>query len=472
MKNNFILFLSFVLLAFTACNNDDDTVEISSVALAATSLNLTAAATPVEVKFDKPAATAGSITLTFIETSVVYGTDYTTVPAAAGKTVVIPFAKDATSVTFTFNKLKDAIEGEVKNVVFTITGVSANTTIATNNSTQLNFNETASLGTSLAALVGGPTEPNQVFVDLSSGTMTSALRNSWDLGFYSGAEFRVVINGTVRMAAKQLATANIDEVQTADNTMLINQGQGVLSQIDDATGDITKTAIAEVSVTDAENKVYLINMGSNPGTAVPAIGKEGVGGGTSRGWMKIRILRSGTGYKLQYAAIDATIHSEVVISKDASYNFTFFSLLDKKTVNVEPQKAKWDLSFTAFTNSTAFSPTVLVPYFYPDFVLNNVKGEAKTYEVLTSAFTYDAFTKANVDNAKFTNDQRNIGSNWRSTVGGTDANGNPVSGFALILDRFYVVKDPAGNLYKLKFTGGLSDKGERGFPKFQYKILN
>ena len=37
MKKSFILFLSFVLLAFTACNNDDDAPVISSVALAATS---------------------------------------------------------------------------------------------------------------------------------------------------------------------------------------------------------------------------------------------------------------------------------------------------------------------------------------------------------------------------------------------------------------------------------------------------
>ena len=61
--------------------------------------------------------------------------------------------------------------------------------------------------------VGGPLEPNQVYVDLSSGKMTSAVRNSWDLGFYSGADFRVVLNNSVKMAAKQLKSTNIDEVQ-------------------------------------------------------------------------------------------------------------------------------------------------------------------------------------------------------------------------------------------------------------------
>ncbi|MGQ7945175.1 HmuY family protein [Flavobacterium sp. WC2509] len=468
MKNNFILILSFVLLAFTACNNDDAAVvETSTVALAGASLNLTAKSTPIEVKFDKPAAEAGSITLTFTEAGVVYGTDFATTPAATGKTLVIPFAKDATSVTFAFHKLKEAVEGEVKNVVFTISSVTVNTAIAANKSIQLNFNETASLGGALAALVGGANEPNQVFVDLSSGTMTSVVRTSWDLGFYGGSDFRVVLNATVKMAAKQLTTTNIDEIQTSDDTMIIGGGAGSVSQIDDVTGDISKTAIATISATDADNKVYLIYMGNNPLTTAPALGSEGSSSGTSRGWMKIRVLRSGTGYKVQYAAIDATTHSEVTISKDAAYNFTFFSLLDKKIVTVEPQKAKWDISFTTFTNLAG--PTT--PYFYADFVLNNLKGEAKTYQVLTTEFAYDNFTLANVAEAKFTADQRNIGSNWRGTTNGVDANGNPKAGFTLKTDRFFVVKDPAGNVYKLKFTGGASETGERGFPKFQYAIL-
>ncbi|HKO76942.1 MAG TPA: HmuY family protein [Flavobacterium sp.] len=468
MKKNFILILSFVLLAFTACNNDDDAPVISSVALSTTSINLSESTTPIEVKFDKPAAEAGSLTISFAETGVVYGADFSTSPAATSKTVIVPFEKNATSITFTFTKLKDAIEGEVKNVVFTITGATSNTTIGANNSVQVSFNETPSLGTALAAEVGGATQPNQVYIDLSSGAMTKAVRTSWDLGFYSGSDFRVVLNSSVKMSAKQLTSTNIDEVQAADDTMLINQGQGSASQIDDASGNILITAIAEVSATDSENKVYLINMGSNPAATAPALGKEGAASGTSRGWKKIRVLKSGNDYKLQYADIDATTHSEVTISKNAAYNFTFFSLLDKKTVSVEPQKAQWDISFTTFTN--IIPGAIPTPYFYPDYVLNNLKGGALTYQVLvTDAVTYDNFTLANVDAAKFTADQRNIGSNWRSTS--VTVNSTPVSQFVLKTDRFFVVKDPAGNVYKLKFTGGASETGERGFPKFQYAIL-
>lgn len=462
--------LTFVLLAFTACNSDDNNGQSSvAVAFAESSYNLTSATTPVQIKFSAPAPSAGSITVTFTATAAAYTTDFTTTPALAENKITIPFAQNATSVEFTFNKIKNAVGSEVKNVIFSISGTSINASIVGNKTIQVNFNETASLGTALAPEVGGPMQPNQVYVDLSSGKLVTVVRTSWDLGFYSGNEFKIVLNSSLKMSAKQLATTNIDEVQVADETMIISQGQGNASQIDDPTGDITRTsAIAEVSSTDTNNKVYLINMGSNPATTKPATGSEGSAGGTSRGWKKIRVLKSGSDYKIQYADIAATTHDEITISKNSAYNFTFLSLLDKKVVSVEPQKNQWDLNFTTFTNIIpGATPT---PYFYPDFVVSNLKGGAKAYQVLTSAFTYDAFTLANVDNTKFTEDQRNIGSNWRSTSA-TGPDGNPVSQFVLRTDRFFVVKDPAGNVYKLKFTGGANETGERGYPKFQYALL-
>lgn len=470
MKKNFILILSFVLLAIGACSSDDEVAQANVVAFASTSLNLSTETTPIEIKFASPTEAAGALTLTYAETAVANGTDYSTTPAIAANKVVVPFEKNVSSVTFTFKKLKEAIEGQVKNVVFTISSTTINATISENKSIQVNFNETASLGSALAPEIGGPTEPNQVFVDLSSGKMTNVVRTSWDLGFYSGTDFRVVINNTVKMSAKQTTSINIDEVQAEDATMIIGNATSSAAQIDDPSGDITKTTIATVSTVDADNKVYLINMGSNPATVKPDAGKEGSAGGTSRGWKKVRILRSGNDYKVQYADIASTTHDEIIVSKNAAYNFTFLSLLDKKTVTVEPQKVQWDISFTSFTNAIQ-GPTGLGAYHYADFVLSNLKGEARAYQVLTTAFAYEAFTLANVESAKFTADQRNIGANWRSTTGGNDANGNPLSALVVRTDRFFVVKDPAGNIYKVKFTGGLNAAGERGYPTFQYSLL-
>lgn len=469
MKKNLVLILSFAMLAFAACNSDDNNNGPSfsaSVAFGVPSLNLTEATTPVQIVFSEPTTASGVLNLTFATTAVTYGTDFTTVPTATGNILEIPYAANVSSITFNFNKLTNALPTDIKNVKFTINGAT-NASVSSNNNIQVNFNEAASLGQALEALVGGPTQPNQVYIDLSSGGNATAPRTSWDLGFYAGSDFRVALNSSLKMAAKQLQTTNIDEVQVADETMIIGQGSGIASQIDNPVGLIGGTAIAAVSDNDADNKVYLINMGSNPSATAPAVGSDGSASGTSRGWKKVRILKSGNDYKIQYADIDATTHEEKIISKNSAFNFTFFSLNTKNVVNVEPQKNQWDINFTTFTNLVG--PTT--PYFYPDYVITNLKGGARSYQVLNSTgVTYDTFTMADVNAANFTEDQRNIGSNWRATsVTGND--GNPVSQFVLRTDRFFVIKDPAGNIYKLKFTQGANTTGERGYPKFQYSLV-
>lgn len=475
MKKNLIFILSFVLLALGACSDDDNNSSSQvAVAFSVPSLNLVDNVTPVQILFSSPATAAGSVTVTYATTGVAYATDFTTLPAATTNSITVPFQANATSVSFTFNKLVNAIEGEVKNVVFTIAEITLpNTTITGNTTIQVNFNETASLGSSLVAAVGGPMQPNQVYVDLSSGARATVPRVSWDLGFYTGSDFRVVLNSSLKMSAKALETTNIDEVQVADESMIISQGSGVASQIDNPTGDLTQTgsvsptAIAAISAIPADNKVYLVNMGSNPGTTPPAVGSDASASGTSRGWKKIRVTRSGENYVIDYADIASTTHQTATITKNAAFNFIFFSTANG-VVNVEPQKEQWDLNFTTFTN--LFNPTT--PYYYPDFVVTNTKGGATSYQVLNSeGFTYESFTRANVNETKFsTADQRNIGANWRGTnVVGPD--GNPMSQFSVQINRFYVIKDPAGNIYKLKFTSALSPNGERGFPVFQYALL-
>ena len=467
----FLVFFSILLLTIYSCKDDESAVSESlAVSFAVPSANLTDEVTDVVISFSKTTPSAGTITLGVTETEAKYGVDYTTNPTGSGSSLTIPFEAGVSKVVFKFNKLIPAIEGEIKNVKYTINSISTNYEITGNNTTVLNFNETALTGKSLAPQVGGPSQANQVYIDLSSGAMTTVPRVSWDLGFYSGNEFRVILNNSVKMSAKSLNSIDLTAVVAEDNTMLISQGAGSVNQIDNPTGVITGTAIAEVSANDAENAVYLINLGSNPRSTPPALGSPAADSGSHRGWKKVRILRNGNGYKFQYADINATTFNEVIIDKNTAFNFNFFSFTANATVNVEPQKDKWDLNFTTFTNAVNMGGGQLIPYFYPDFVVNNSKGGAFVYSVSTADFSYDAFTMANVDQSKFINDQRGVGSSWRGTSApGPD--GNPMSQFVLKTDVFYVLKDPAGNIYKIKMTGGALPNLERGHPTFVYSLL-
>src|SRR5690554_6842710 len=466
MKKSFLT-LSFLLFALVGCSDDDNTGGGStSVSFATPSVNLTEETTPVVISFSKPTSSSGTITLSVVETSADYGVDYTTEPVGSSSTLELDFEAGVLNVAFDFNKLIPAIEGQVKNVEYTITGVSTGYEIMGNSTTILNFNETALVGNSLEPEVGGPSQANQVYIDLSSGAMTIVPRVSWDLGFYSGSEFRVILNNSIKMSAKSMENIDLSAVVLEDNSMLIGQGAGDPNLIDNPTGLITGTAIAEISANDDDNFVYLINLGSNPSTTPPALGSLATDTGGHRGWKKVRILRDGSGYKLQYADLTDTTFSEVTINKDAAYNFSFFSFTTNNTVSVEPQKDKWDISFTTFTNLFGGN----TPYFFADFVVNNSRGGALVYGVSTENFAYENFTLSNVDHSQFTDDQRGIGDSWRATSApGPD--GFPVSQFVLKTDIFFVLKDPAGNIYKIKMTGGALPDLERGHPTFVYELL-
>ncbi|MCF8714089.1 HmuY family protein [Joostella atrarenae] len=334
-----------------------------------------------------------------------------------------------------------------------------------NTSLVANFTESAAVGGVIAAEVGGPNEPNQVYVDLSSQTQTAIKRDTWDLGFYSGDEFRVVLNGAIYMAAAALESSDIDAITEADVAELQPKvGVGTFNAesaayIDNPTGKITETAISEISETSGDNKVYLLNLGSEIGTDTPENGSIDVTD-DSRGWKKIKINRDGDNYVLQYADLNETTHKEVTISKTSGYNYTHFSFTNENSVSVEPMATKWDLNFTVFTNEIPGFGA----YGYADYVATNLKSGAKAYQVSTEDFTYENFSVEDIDDASFIEDQRGIGSNWRNG-GGPDSLPSLKSGV------FFVLQDAEGNFYKIRFTAFLSESGERGYPAFEYALL-
>jgi len=327
--------------------------------------------------------------------------------------------------------------------------------------------------------VGGATQPNQVWIDLSDvddngkPKQTLTKRTDWDLALYTGSNFKVVLNSSIMMAASKIPNVtNFNQVTEASVSSLMTQVQVANFNpanevyIDDVKGNFPTgyTAIEDVKAVDSENAIYLVNMGKEIYTGTVAIGSVATGG-DNRGWKKVQIVRAGEGYKVKSADLNGDNYFEISVTKNANYNYNFISLKDKKEVFIQPEKNKWDICFTVFTNIIQGAGS----YIYADFVNNNNVGGVGAYEVVVTSGSgldaYNNFKLANVDQSKFVyNDHRVIGANWRNPVG---TNGLEVYG-----DRFYVIKDADGYYFKLKFTR-LTDKdsGERGFPQFEYKPL-
>lgn len=321
---------------------------------------------------------------------------------------------------------------------------------------------------------GDPAEINQFWIELTTGNVTKTHRENWDLGFYSGNEFRVVLNSSLQMSVGKIENAyDIDQVNSetvASLKPLVQIGNYLSNSeyVDDPTGDIVNqtTAISGIKANEAENNVYLLNLGHKTYSGTMTTGSVYTKGDT-RGYKKIKIIRNQQGYKIQYADLDDTTHKEYTIAKDNAYNYQFFSFNTNQNTFIQPKKNNWDISFSVFTNVIP-AGTHLTSYVYPDFILTNTLGNVAAYEIVTEAgqgeTAYNEFKLSNVEHSKFiVNDQRVIGGNWRTTTG--------TNGPEVYSNKFYVIRNNNGSYFKLRFLRMKDDNGNRGYPQFEYKTL-
>jgi len=310
--------------------------------------------------------------------------------------------------------------------------------------------------------VGGPDQPNQVFIDLSTATTTEVVKTSWDLAFSTGAEFRVALNYASFMSARP--TDNNDLAMISSNLVteeykaeMYTGPDCIVSWVDDPSGDLSKTAIDAVSASDAENLVFVLYRGYYKS------GDQSI----DRGFKKIKITLEGQNYVITYGDIDDTSFKTQTITKDANYNFIFFSF-DNGIVSVEPEKSKWDIAMTTATLHTAADNGLMVPYNFPDISITN-QANMKIAAVETGTdISYENFTLVDANGLQLQQNRLGIGSSWRAF--------DFASFMYNVKDNiFYVIEDADGNLYKLAFTRMLclevACAGDRGYPEFTYELL-
>jgi len=312
--------------------------------------------------------------------------------------------------------------------------------------------------------VGGSSAQNSVFVDLSADKQDSVKRSSWNLGFYCGSQFRVKLNNTTGASAVLVNKTDLNAVSASDinvDELAIPLGQpGSFGNIDGVDGELSHTFIPEIAASDADNKVYVINpIGGSFSTVI-----------SPDNLYKVRILRASNGYTLQYARLNASNFQTISVEKDDNYNFKYISF-ESGPVTVEPPKKDWDFQWTwsiyfGGTGENAyaygFSDLIFINHLSgvtgAEIVVKNEEGQS------TGKPTYSDFSESDLTGVNFSNSRNVVGSNWRITTG-SSAGARP--------DRFYLIKDSAGNVYKLRFNamGAGNDGGIRGYPELEYQLL-
>ncbi len=459
MKQKFIrltLLVTGVLILGAGCRKRSADLPDVYVAFESSEQGITASESSITVKLKLSRITDSvlPVTIQLAEQDIAYGTEYTTVPAATAGTLVVSVPAGANEASFMLNKTSGVLFDGDERVVFDLGQTIQKVSVGVTSRFTLEFAELIAQQPAMTINGGGVLYSNKVFMDLSANRQTIVNRNNWDLGFYTGNDqFRVILNSSTAMMARQINKSDLNLVSGADTTgfsteVAFNQFAPVttsLPYIDYPSGDLSRTAIAAVSATAEENKVYIVNRGLAPGNPTPA-----------RGWKKIRVLRNASGgYTLQYADINATSFSSIDIAKDENYFFKYISF-DNGAANVEPVKKKWDLAWTYFSNVTNFGAGE-VPYLFQDIILLN--RNVSIAKVMTATKAFADFTAADANTQTYQTSQNAIAADWRS-------GGGPGVSPAVRSDRYYIVKDGDNNYYKLRFTA-LTQNGERGYPAFE-----
>ena len=458
MRNGFVL--SMMILVLAACRKREAELpdnyavfETSAQGISANESNIT-----VKVKLSRGVNADVPVIIKITEQGVVEGADYTTTPAAAAGKISLTIPSGNNEASFTLTKKAGVLFDGDEKIVFDLYSSAAPVLIGVTKQLTLSFGELVASTSTAVINGGGVTYPNKVFIDLSANRQTSVNRTAWDLGFYTGSDdFRVILNSSSAMMAKQINKNDLNAITATDTVgfsteVAFSQAAPTtssLAYIDYPSGDLTKTAIASISATATDNKVYIVNRGTGVGNPAPA-----------RGWKKIRIIRNPSGgYTLQHADIAATTFSSIDISKDDIYFFKYISFENGVAV-VEPAKRKWDVAWTYFSNVTNFG-TGEVPYLFQDIVLMNRNVQVAKVMVTTKAFA--DFGEADIAAQTFLTTQNAIASDWRS-------GGGPGVSPAVRTDRFYIIKDGDNNYYKIRFTA-LTQNGERGYPAYESVLI-
>ncbi len=306
----------------------------------------------------------------------------------------------------------------------------------------------------------GTAAANAVYLDFSTDKTSTSLRSGWDIGLNAGTNFSIILNNTSVAGAKVLTKFNLNNVGASDTvglTLTTSQFTPEPSQFaffDNIGGDLNQTIIPAALTIDALNPVIIINRGTGGGIA-------------ARAWVKMRVLRNGNGYTVQYAGIQETSFKTVTVVKNDLYNFQFVSF-DNGLVPVEPEKLKWDIvwSYSLFQGNFGGG---LSPYNFADMIAVNylagVQVKEKIYaDKTTASNAFNEFNKDSIIANPVSNGRWLIGNNWRATQPGSAGARQ---------DRFYLIKDTNGNYYKLKCLamGVGTDGGTRGKPEFKYALV-
>jgi hypothetical protein len=270
------------------------------------------------------------------------------------------------------------------------------------------------------------------FYDFESNSYSNQnLKSAWDLGFETESSgFRIIINGAKSMAVGIPSGTTFTQVVDTN---------GVTWRYDASSGNLDSTAMIHWQTI---GKPYILDLGYDHS-------------GNHQGYKKMEILHvDANQYTIHYADLNGANDQNKTITKNAAYNFTFFSFLTNSEVTIEPKKETWDIYFGQFTHM--FEPDF--PYLVTGALTNRNGVEvAQVFDI-----PFESITFSHIGNYTFSKHINRIGYEWKYFDG---------SSYSTDPTKNFIVKTVEGNYYKIHFIDFYNSNGIKGTPTFEVQAL-
>jgi hypothetical protein len=302
---------------------------------------------------------------------------------------------------------------------------------------------------SMVAAMGNNYE-NQVFVDLSTGEQVTRSYKLYDIALEASPDgWRLYLN-----TAKFMFLANTGDTSFADADSMNVTWK---TETDHLYDDSTAFGDWRAAATLGASEVFIIDRGRAEHF------------GADR-WRKLKVIAGDQGsYTLQFCNYNNTSLTTYTVTKDPNYSLMYFSFSGGgQQVQVAPPKNRWDLVFTKYIH-TYYSEPPESPYrFYMvcGALLNRWSDARNAIVKQDSTIGYIPFEEVKATDMitySFYKEAAIIGYDWKDF----DFN----LGYTLLLNRYYLVLDPAGYYYKLRFYDFYDDLGNKGAASFEYQRL-
>lgn len=277
----------------------------------------------------------------------------------------------------------------------------------------------------------------QLYYDLESNSFVkSNHREDWDFSYSCEAGVSAIYLNTAKRV-------RVFDTQSTDWTVAVNPTTAEWVY-DESTGEPEKTAL--YSRTDGH--IYLLDLGFKTD-------------GTNVGFKKIKFVsNTEQQINIEYADIDGSNVKAITLTKDAEYNFVYYTVKNGgEQIYPEPKKNEYDLLFTYYTTKVYYDgSTTEFEWYAVTGVLLNPNGVAVAVD---STDNFVGITYQDLTNYSFSEKRDAIGYDWKRLIS------TSTGAYDILTKNTYLIRDKNAEFWKLRFTSFTNDLGQKGYPKFE-----